>query len=204
VSTPLPARDDDRAQSIDYYMAGLEILTGLCRSLALLPLDQMTDTNERMQTLGPILESTAYQRGGGQRLHEQRRVIDAARELQRWCCRSSRRASAVASLGVGPESDEYRAVCAYSGPSADVSASCQERAVRHLQVRTGQYGVVGLATCVAHLKVARLSAEVLLEHPHAGLCGLPGTVWLPEPDNACVLDATGVEPVYEGASVRCA
>lgn len=47
------------------------------------PLTQLIDVNERMQTLGPLLEPTAYQRGGAQNLHDQRRLLDAARALQR-------------------------------------------------------------------------------------------------------------------------
>lgn len=78
-SHPAPAGAD-----VD-YTAGLDCLTALCRSINLLPLREMQATNERMQALGPILEPIAYQRGGGQNLDDQRRVIDAARALQVVC-----------------------------------------------------------------------------------------------------------------------
>jgi hypothetical protein len=69
---------------LDYMMA-LECLTGLCRSINLLPLEAMQRENEQMQTLGPILEPTAYRDGGCTNLDDQRRIIDAARELQLVC-----------------------------------------------------------------------------------------------------------------------
>ncbi len=67
------------------YVLGLDCLTGLCRSLNLLPLDEMAAMNERLQTLGPVLDPTAYQQYGGLNLHDQRRIIDAAAALQRVC-----------------------------------------------------------------------------------------------------------------------
>jgi ApbE superfamily uncharacterized protein (UPF0280 family) len=63
----------------------LELLTAACRMLGVLPLAAMAAANEAMQTLGPILEPTAYVRGGGQNLHDQRRIIDAALALQQVC-----------------------------------------------------------------------------------------------------------------------
>lgn len=83
----LPLREIAESQTDDQvasdYVEHLESLMTAAALLAVLPLQQMTFANERMQTLAPVLEPTAYQRGGGQRLHEQRRVIDAARALQR-------------------------------------------------------------------------------------------------------------------------
>jgi len=66
------------------YLTALECLTGLCRSINLLPLEAMQRENEQMQTLGPILQPTAY-RDSGQNLDDQRRIIDAARRLQLAC-----------------------------------------------------------------------------------------------------------------------
>jgi hypothetical protein len=75
---PIDQADVDRE-----YIALLDILTSTLRPLLLLPLAEMANANERMQALGPVLESTAYHRGGGQNLHDQRRVIDAALTLRR-------------------------------------------------------------------------------------------------------------------------
>lgn len=73
ITEPLPELD---------YLGVLDSLTVLCRTLSLLPLEQMQHANERMQTLGAFLEPTAYLHGGAGNLHDQRRVIDAARALQ--------------------------------------------------------------------------------------------------------------------------
>jgi len=64
------------------YVLLVDTLANIVRPLQLLPLQQMADANERMQTLGPLLEPTAYQRSGATNLRDQRRVIDAAHALQ--------------------------------------------------------------------------------------------------------------------------
>lgn len=97
--------------------------------------------------------------------------------------------------GIGDRCEDHRAVCSYSGPRPGPS-TCQAPATVHLMLDypAGADGVVGLASCDTHLGIARAAGTVLAEHPHTGLCGLPGTVWLPEPDNVCVIDDSGVEP----------
>lgn len=64
------------------YVEQLDALVETVRPLLFMPLAEMQATNEQMQTLGPILEPTAYMRGGGVNLTDQRKVIDAARRLQ--------------------------------------------------------------------------------------------------------------------------
>jgi hypothetical protein len=61
----------------------LDVLVQVCRALLPLPLAQMASVNETMQTLAPIVEPTAYMRGGMENLRDQRRVIDAAANLHR-------------------------------------------------------------------------------------------------------------------------
>lgn len=75
---PDPTDAEARAQYPDL----LDLITGLCRPILHLPLAQLASVNEQMQALGPILDPTAYMRGG-ERLREQRRVIDAMLSLQR-------------------------------------------------------------------------------------------------------------------------
>lgn len=69
----------DERQYIDY----INLLTEIIKPLQLLPLAAMAETNERMQTIAPFVNPTAYQRGGARNLDQQRRVIDGARALQR-------------------------------------------------------------------------------------------------------------------------
>lgn len=64
------------------YVEQLDVLVETVRPLLFMPLAEMQRTNEEMQALGPILEPTAFMRGGGVNLTEQRKVIDAARRLQ--------------------------------------------------------------------------------------------------------------------------
>lgn len=98
--------------------------------------------------------------------------------------------------GIGDRDTDYRATCGYSGPRPGPGI-CPNPAVVHLMMEyPGEVdGVAGLASCLEHLPIARAAGTVLLKHPYAGLCGLPGTVWLSEPDNVCVIDDSGVEPV---------
>lgn len=71
--------DEVAAQYVDL----LDLLKGIARGLSYLPLEQMAAVNEQMQALAPVLEPTAYMRGGAGNLHDQRRVIDGALALQR-------------------------------------------------------------------------------------------------------------------------
>ena len=65
------------------YVNLIGLLTHAGRHIQLLPLQQLAEVNEHMQALAPVLEPTAYQRGGAQNLADQRRVIAAAAEFQR-------------------------------------------------------------------------------------------------------------------------
>jgi hypothetical protein len=67
------------------YPQYLDVLLAACRTINAPPLRELAEANEHMQALGPLLEPTAYLRGGGQNLHDQRRIIDAARALQLAC-----------------------------------------------------------------------------------------------------------------------
>lgn len=98
---------------------------------------------------------------------------------------------------VGEVSDEYRAVCVYSLRPAD--PQCDAPATVHVLTESPAYGVVALASCDTHADIARAAGEYVMEHEHAGLCGLPGTIWhLVE--NRCVLDDSGVEPELGAAA----
>ena len=103
--------------------------------------------------------------------------------------------------GIGGRSDDHRAICTYSGPEPG-EPICPNPPTVHLMLEypAGDYGVAGLHACAEHLPIAYAAGVVLLEHPHAGLCGLPGTVWLPEPDNVCVIDDSGVEPELQATA----
>lgn len=92
---------------------------------------------------------------------------------------------------VGAASDEYRAVCVYSRSPGE--PQCDAPATVHVMTDSAEYGVVALASCDTHAPIARAAGEYVMEHEHAGLCGLPGTIWhLAE--NRCVVDDSGVEP----------
>lgn len=91
---------------------------------------------------------------------------------------------------VGPESDEYRAVCVYS--RAPGEPQCSAPATLHVAVDSDAYGIVSLAACTTHAPTARAAGRYLEEHAFEGYCGLPGTRW--SPANVCVLDDSGREP----------
>lgn len=90
---------------------------------------------------------------------------------------------------VGSESIEHRAVCLYAPAPGD--SDCYAPATDHVLVDSPQYGPVGLASCGDHVEIARASAPVLGEHPFAGVCGMPSTVWFAD---GCALDVSGVDP----------
>jgi hypothetical protein len=96
----------------------------------------------------------------------------------------------VSAPGVGGPSDEYRAICQFTGLTDHGPACGQPAQVHILTVATG-WGLVALASCGRHAGVARRAGAYQAEHLHAGVCGLPGVVWTNE---ACVIDASGVEP----------
>lgn len=51
--------------------------------LAQSPVDELLALVQQAETLGPILEPTAYMRGGSKRLYEQRRMLTACAEVVR-------------------------------------------------------------------------------------------------------------------------
>lgn len=67
------------------YIDWFEMLTAGLRTINTVPIASMVDFNERAQTLAPLLEPTAFMRGGGKNLHDQRLILDAALALQRVC-----------------------------------------------------------------------------------------------------------------------
>lgn len=62
----------------DEYAAHMDALVIATHLIAYLPLGELRRCVEVTETLGPILEPTAYQRGGHKHLYEQRRLLDAA------------------------------------------------------------------------------------------------------------------------------
>ncbi|HEV8653148.1 MAG TPA: hypothetical protein VG276_28080 [Actinomycetes bacterium] len=56
----------------------MDLLAAAGRMLLLIPVDQLLDIVHRAETLGPILDPTTMQQGGFRRLHEQRRMLEAA------------------------------------------------------------------------------------------------------------------------------
>jgi len=75
-------RDMSDAEIREAYPQLIDFLANLVRPFLMLPLQEMAAANEHWQTVAPILEPTAYQRGGANNLRDQRRVIDAAAALQ--------------------------------------------------------------------------------------------------------------------------
>lgn len=65
------------------YTAAMDRVMLAVALLAMEPLDDLLMMVERAETLGPLLEPTAYQRGGRRRLNEQRRILAAATALAR-------------------------------------------------------------------------------------------------------------------------
>lgn len=86
---------------------------------------------------------------------------------------------------------DHRAICNFAiHPGAPV---CADPATLHMLVHHDIHGMLGLASCDDHAHVARQAGNFLMEHRHAGVCGLPASLWDPY-RNRCVLDDTGVEP----------
>lgn len=53
---------------------------GFAQGLRAFPLDDMLRTIGKMETLAPILEPTAYQRGGMENLDNQRKLLQASKD----------------------------------------------------------------------------------------------------------------------------
>lgn len=76
----------DQAAAVDIaaeYPMLLDLLTSATRTIMLLPLQAMSNFVGHAETIGPILEPTAYARGGGRNLADQAALIEAAIGLQR-------------------------------------------------------------------------------------------------------------------------
>jgi hypothetical protein len=65
------------------YRAAMDQLAFAVRCVQLLPLDEMREHLGKAETLGPILDPTAYQRGGADNLDDQRDILDAAYAVRR-------------------------------------------------------------------------------------------------------------------------
>ncbi|WP_431897868.1 hypothetical protein [Nonomuraea sp. bgisy101] len=67
------------------YTDALDLLAGAARAFRTLAdsldLDQMRTICEHFQALGPILEATAYHRGGGQNLRDQAAFLAAVQRF---------------------------------------------------------------------------------------------------------------------------
>jgi hypothetical protein len=65
------------------YRAHMDLVMAACRLLLEVPIDELLATVERAETLAPIVEPTAFLRGGGENLVAQREVLEAAQRLRR-------------------------------------------------------------------------------------------------------------------------
>jgi hypothetical protein len=92
---------------------------------------------------------------------------------------------------VGPPDETWSGKCAYEPPG---TPRCGAPATRHILVLTSgaSDGYAMLASCDAHIGIARSGENVEMEHAYRGWCGFPGTRWSMD-DNACYLDDSGVE-----------
>jgi hypothetical protein len=65
------------------YEAHMDTVAEVVRWLLTVPVEDLLSTISRAETLGPVLEPTAYQRFGSRNLADQRRILEAALGLQR-------------------------------------------------------------------------------------------------------------------------
>jgi len=63
------------------YVDQMNTIMVAVQLLSTSPVEELREIVSKVETLGPILEPTAYQRGGHKRLYEQRRVLDAVANL---------------------------------------------------------------------------------------------------------------------------
>jgi hypothetical protein len=63
------------------YRAGMALVTFGVRILLTAPVDRLRHNLAQVETLGPLVEPTAYLRGGADRLREQRELLDAVDRL---------------------------------------------------------------------------------------------------------------------------
>jgi hypothetical protein len=69
---------------------------------------------------------------------------------------------------------------------------CPKPAMLHLMIRDREHGVISVATCGEHERIAHAAGVVLREHEHEAVCGWPGSMWLNPPENRCALDDSGM------------
>jgi hypothetical protein len=75
---------DPRAAITDaQYRTYMDLVTAACRVLLMVPVDELLAVVQRAETVGPILEPTAFLRGGGENLAAQREILQAAQRLRR-------------------------------------------------------------------------------------------------------------------------
>ena len=65
------------------WLAYMDIVSSSVRTLGMVPVAEMLDELNRMQTVAPILEPTAYVRGGGDNLRDQEELLRAVLQVQR-------------------------------------------------------------------------------------------------------------------------
>jgi hypothetical protein len=70
-------REDGGVIGTDDYRGGLDILTAAARIVLLVDVQPMLDYLSRVETLGPVLDPTAYLRGS-RNLRDQRELLEAA------------------------------------------------------------------------------------------------------------------------------
>jgi hypothetical protein len=95
---------------------------------------------------------------------------------------------------VGVESAEYRSVCVYSAEPG--APQCDEQATVHVRVISLEYGEVCMASCDPHASIARVAGLYRDEHPYAGFCGFPSSLWYA---THCDLDALAGYSAVGGA-----
>lgn len=66
----------------DEYVAALGILTNWAKTVQLFDLARLRDFVSKAETLAPLLEPTAYQRGGADNLRDQRKFLNACATFQ--------------------------------------------------------------------------------------------------------------------------
>lgn len=65
----------------DEYKLHMGMLKDAIRLLSMVPVRELRDMVSKADVLGPILEPTAYVRGGADNLRDQREILDAALHL---------------------------------------------------------------------------------------------------------------------------
>lgn len=75
------------------YKLQLGLLTEAGKLVQMVDVDALLDVVGKSEALGPILEPTAYQRGGGANLVDQRRFLQAAQQFRAVCAELGNRAA---------------------------------------------------------------------------------------------------------------